>query len=327
MATIVRTLSSSTSTSHLRPFDIRRDLGAVADLVELCFADTLDADGRSYLSRMRSASNQPSLLGWASHASEWASVPMKGYVWEQDGRLVGNASVIPYFLRGTRFYLIANVAVHPEYRRQGIARSLTERGIEHARRRGSPSVWLQVREENEPAVTLYRTLGFAEMARRTTWYRDKDIPPAENFAGLTFQPPQSRDWARQEAWLRSSYPPELSWHMSFNRDVLRPGIVGAFSRFLYNAYIKQWAVYSHDQLLAAVTWQSSLANANTLWLAAPADIDEDILYALLNHALHRLPSPRPVTLEYPANQSSQAIQQAGFRGQQTLIWMRLPIKK
>ncbi|MBN2550638.1 MAG: GNAT family N-acetyltransferase [Anaerolineales bacterium] len=326
MATIAKTLASSTA-PHLRSFDIRRDLGAVADLVELCFTDTLDADGRSYLSRMRAAANKSSLLGWASHASEWASVPMKGYVWEQDGRLVGNASVIPYFLKGTRFYLVANVAVHPEYRRRGIARALTERAIEHARRRGSPSVWLQVREENDPAVTLYRALGFVEMARRTTWYCDKDFPPAEDMLGLTFQPPQSRDWPWQKTWLRSGYPPELSWHMSFNRDVLRPGIVGAFFRFIYDAYIKQWAVYYHDQIRAALTWQSSLANANTLWLAAPADIDDLTLYALLIYARRHLPSPRPVMLEYPAGQSSTAIQQAGFYNQQTLIWMRLIIEK
>lgn len=35
--------------SNLRSFDMRRDLLAVADLVELCFKDSLDADGRMYI--------------------------------------------------------------------------------------------------------------------------------------------------------------------------------------------------------------------------------------------------------------------------------------
>jgi hypothetical protein len=40
---------TTTSSSHLRAFDVRHDLDAVADLVEVCFADTLDADGRRYI--------------------------------------------------------------------------------------------------------------------------------------------------------------------------------------------------------------------------------------------------------------------------------------
>ena len=45
MAAITKTIASSSTDSQLRPFDARRDLGAVADLVELCFADTLDSEG------------------------------------------------------------------------------------------------------------------------------------------------------------------------------------------------------------------------------------------------------------------------------------------
>ena len=42
-------------TEQLRPFDVRRDMGPVADLVELCFADTLDPEGKRFIQRMRSA--------------------------------------------------------------------------------------------------------------------------------------------------------------------------------------------------------------------------------------------------------------------------------
>jgi GNAT superfamily N-acetyltransferase len=136
----------------LRPFDVRRDLAAVADLVEQCFADTLDPDGERYLEQMRAASRNPGFIHFAAAASEWSSVPLTGYVWEEDGKVVGNISLIPFALRNQRNYLIANVATHPAYRRRGIAHSLTSQAIEHARRRGAPSAWLHVRQV--PAAQL-----------------------------------------------------------------------------------------------------------------------------------------------------------------------------
>ena len=118
----------------MRPFDVRRDLAPVADLVEQCFADTLDPDGERYLEQMRAASRNPGFLHFAAAASEWSSVPLSGYVWEEDGKVVGNISLIPFALHNQRNYLIANVATHPAYRRRGIARSLTAQAVEHARR-------------------------------------------------------------------------------------------------------------------------------------------------------------------------------------------------
>ena len=79
---------------NLRPLNVLRDLSAVADLIELCFSPTMDTDGQRYLSDMRRASHDDSFLRWASHMSETASLPLMGYVWEQDGRIIGNASLI-----------------------------------------------------------------------------------------------------------------------------------------------------------------------------------------------------------------------------------------
>ena len=49
----------------------------------------------------------------APRMTEIASLPLTGYVWEQDGRIVGNASLIPFRDNGKRIFLIANVATHP----------------------------------------------------------------------------------------------------------------------------------------------------------------------------------------------------------------------
>ena len=64
--------------------------------------------------------------------------------------------------------------------------------------------------------------------------------------------------------------------------------------------------------------------ANNLWLAAPPEADETILRLLLAYARRQAPSKRALELDYPARQSSQAIREAGFVEQHTLIWMELP---
>ena len=103
---------------HVRPLNVIRDLSVVADLIELCFAPTMDNEGQRYLSDMRRASRDDGFLNWASRVTETTSLPLTGYVWEQNGRIIGNASLIPFRDKGKRVYLIANVAVHPDHRRQ-----------------------------------------------------------------------------------------------------------------------------------------------------------------------------------------------------------------
>lgn len=327
MAAITKTIAPSDTENLLRPFDMRRDLGAVADLVELCFADTLDSDGRDYVARMRSAARNSPLLSWASATADWASVPMGGFVYFQDGRLVGNASLIPYYVKGRRFFLIANVAVHPDYRRQGIARRLTEQAIEFARQKNTPSTWLHVREENYGAIRLYASLGFLERAVRTTWISQPDYLPGEPPPGMQFINPDGRQWPVYQPWLVRSYPQELSWHIPFHASSLNPGWPGTFSRLLYNTYVQQWGLLHGSRLLGVAAWQSTSARANWLWLAAPQVADEQAIRALLVYARRHAPTQRPLVLDYPAHQFDPAIDAAGFAAQQTLIWMELPFSK
>ena len=325
MSAISKLISPTTTQESLRPFDSRRDLPAVADLVETCFADTLDESGREYLTRMRSAAKSSSWMPWGGLAAGLNGAPLAGYVWQEDGRVVGNASLIPYFNQGHWFYLIANVAVLPEYRRRGIARQLTKKCVEHARQRRTPSVWLHVRQDNDGAKTLYESLGFVARACRTTWWNPMSHNSPRPLPGITLASLRGRDWEAQRQWLQQTYPSEITWHMPYHASALRPDLWGGFIRFLYDAYILQWGVFQDGRLLAALTWQSAPGPANHFWLAAPAYLDENMLHALLLHAIHRLPAQRPVVLDYPAGQFDQALQSAGFSAQQTLIWMELKL--
>ena len=84
--TVADSTVSNLQSRSIRLFDARRDLGSVADLIEICFADTLDPDGSRYIQRMRSAANDPNLLRWAAISAEWGNRTMGGYVWEENGR-------------------------------------------------------------------------------------------------------------------------------------------------------------------------------------------------------------------------------------------------
>ena len=67
---------------------------------------------------------------------------------------------------------ITNVAVRPNARRQGIARSLLSSVLDNARARAFKIVVLEVRPSNHHALTLYESFGFRVVGRRHGYYYD-----------------------------------------------------------------------------------------------------------------------------------------------------------
>jgi ribosomal-protein-alanine N-acetyltransferase len=67
---------------------------------------------------------------------------------------------------------VTNVAVHPEYRRRGIATALLQVAARRAVARGVARLTLEVRPGNAGAKDLYSRLGFAARGRRKHYYSD-----------------------------------------------------------------------------------------------------------------------------------------------------------
>ena len=65
-----------------------------------------------------------------------------------------------------------NVAVHPDYRKQGIATTLIVGLAEELRKRESHCLTLEVRASNENAISLYRKLEFQQVGCRKNYYRN-----------------------------------------------------------------------------------------------------------------------------------------------------------
>lgn len=70
---------------------------------------------------------------------------------------------------------ITSIAVHPEYRRKGLALRLIERFIEMIPD-DAESIFLEVRESNAPAIALYEKCGFERLSVRKNFYSQ----PREN---------------------------------------------------------------------------------------------------------------------------------------------------
>lgn len=65
-----------------------------------------------------------------------------------------------------------NVAVHPDYRRRGIAEKIVTTLVAELKKRGSHCLTLEVRQSNAPARALYEKLGFAHIGTRKNYYRN-----------------------------------------------------------------------------------------------------------------------------------------------------------
>ena len=119
----------------------------VAQLEKLCFADPW--------SEMSIASELRSI--WSYWVVAVRDNEVVGYIGSQSS--IDESDVM-------------NVAVHPDWRRQGIAEQLIENLIGELKNRGSKALMLEVRASNAPAIALYEKLGFRQVGLRKNYYRN-----------------------------------------------------------------------------------------------------------------------------------------------------------
>lgn len=65
---------------------------------------------------------------------------------------------------------LANIAVSPKYRRQGLGKALLTKICGEARALGVERLFLEVRESNGGAMALYSSVGFTQIGRRRNYY-------------------------------------------------------------------------------------------------------------------------------------------------------------
>ena len=311
-------MSSSPSTGQLHPLNILLDLPKVANLIELCFQKNMDREGKRYIQQMRAASKDKSYLNWESN-----SLPLKGYVWKDKKNIVGNISIVPFRKEKEETILLANIAVHPDYRRKGIARQLTQKGLEDARKRGAKSIWLHVEESNFGAIKLYQELGFQPHSRRTRWETTTERKLQKKIPHTHISPRVSQFWGTQKNWLNRVYPPEILWYRMPNWEILKPGLKHWLYKFFVESDIRQWSIQKDGELQGILIWIGSYARRAPIFLAPAPQADSQSLSNLLLHArLHLRSRKQTLYINFPADQFTETFKEAGFIPRHTLLWMR-----
>ncbi len=107
---------------------------------------------------------------WSLNAFQTELVNQGARCWvAQAGKRVAGVLIIWRVLDEAH---IATVAVHPEFRRQGIGSLLLKTGIEAAYAEGARIYHLEVRAGNAAAQKLYKDFGFEVVGRRPGYYKD-----------------------------------------------------------------------------------------------------------------------------------------------------------
>ncbi len=206
----------------VRPFDPHRDSGPVVELIAAAFGDKLGPAGQVALERMRRKARWDPLLGWLYWPGGSGGAVAPGFVWVEEGRVVGNVSLRRAPARGG--FLIGNVAVHPAWQGRGIARALVEAALEEISARGGRWAGLEVGADNQQARRLYERLGFREVGRTLHMHR----PPGLPWAGGPLPHPalrrgRSRDSAALIELVRAIVPEPLCPLLELPKGNYRPG--------------------------------------------------------------------------------------------------------
>lgn len=69
---------------------------------------------------------------------------------------------------------ITNLAIHPDYRRHGVAHKIMTELLAVSKEKGIRYLTLEVRRSNTPAQELYQKMGFVHMGVRRKYYLDNN---------------------------------------------------------------------------------------------------------------------------------------------------------
>jgi ribosomal protein S18 acetylase RimI-like enzyme len=89
------------------------------------------------------------------------------YLHLRDGRVIATGA---FRRREDASAYLSNIAVHPEVRRQGLARAMMKRLLAFCD--DAPSIDLAVHPDNRPALLLYASLGFAPTRLQEDFFGD-----------------------------------------------------------------------------------------------------------------------------------------------------------
>jgi ribosomal protein S18 acetylase RimI-like enzyme len=324
---------SATQTDGPRPVNLRTDLAALADLIEVAFDSSMDNNGRAAIREMRYLSKMGVGLNLLTSMNELAHGMGMGYVWIADGKLVGNISVYPAPGEMPRTWVIVNVAVYPDYQRRGIASQLLRATQDMIREKGGQAAILQVDADNDTAIHVYERLGFVQERTWTSWRRNSLLtkpPPLELNPPLHIVHRRSSEWRTEyqlAQTVRSSAQGGLGWLRPLHPHFFHKSLWRQLGDWLSLQSTERLAIRSEDQSrILASLWIESGFTASATQLTLLVDPAYEGLYddALLNTAVRRFGSSNPLTIEHPqdATITNTVLRNYHFTSRREVIHMR-----
>lgn len=304
--------------------DLNRDVPQVLELLRLTFGASMDSDERQAFGE---ATIRPDFLWRLDPAAARLG---SGFVWVSDGRIVGNVSLLSTRVFGR--FLVANVAVHPSFRRRGIALALMRAAEEAVRARKGRVILLQVVKDNLPAIMLYQSIGYQSLGNMTTWSattsRLRQIPPSVGGEPVPDIRPLPNNWWRRAYDLDTGrLAPDLNWPEPLATDAYRRTLWGRFSDFLNARQRETWVTTDdRDQLTGLTTIASELGRSHVLTLRVRTEAAGRLERPLLAKAIRRLGylAHRNVRIDHPEEDIivNALLREANFSSQRTLTHMR-----
>ena len=103
-----------------------------------------------------------------------------------------------------------NIAVNPCYRGKGLSSLLMDKMISDCSLYGVSVIFLEVRENNAPAIGLYNKYGFTEIGKRKNYYKN----PTENAIIMQRRVPGNRPEGNGDA----GQPPGRKWRRALSSN-------------------------------------------------------------------------------------------------------------
>ena len=314
----------------IRPFDIGRDLRPVAELIADAFTNELDPRGLAALREMRIMSHLSGLLKLLSRSTSELEDVFSGFVWVEDGKIVGNVTVQRADKYGNRWQ-IANVAVASAYRGRGIARRLMERALDHVANADGRWVVLQVYDHNAVARRLYARLGFEEVGGMMD-LRLERVPKVEMPPSATnFHPFSQHQWQPLYELATNQLNAQTQWWRAIRRSDFQTSFEQQIGAWLWNQlgrqriYRRAFQNPRHFEAALVLTverWRGT--HELQMWVRPEQyGMYEHYLVQWALATLQEYPRwPVKVTLSSEHSAGITAVKSFGFQHQQTLVTMR-----
>lgn len=320
----------------LRPVDLRRDLRPLADLIELVFADSMDSAGRSAIREMRYLSHLGYGLKLIARMNDLALGISLGFVYIKDGKLVGNVSVYPagYPKAMGETWILANVAVHPDYQRLGVAHSLVGATLEMIRKRGGARVILQVNCDNVAAQRLYERQGFIHERAWRIWGRSGFVrSPALTDSSLRVHRLSRRERAAALTLAQEARPNELGglgWLKPVQRADFFTPRWKQLLQFVSLGGTEQFVIRDEDERgILALCWLESAMSFSNIrgWLFTARQAKRGRLEAALLNHVTRLYDRSTIHFEHPQDDdvANDVFKRHRFKVKRELWHMRLEL--